>query len=90
MSGPENIPQHGFGENPIIGYLNMDDPEEKAWFEEMEEDKRRFREKYPTPESVASDYYEGYVDLSAVRANFSEEELAVVWKELERLKESEE
>jgi hypothetical protein len=90
MYGPESSPRHGFEENPVIGYLNLDNPEEKAWFEEMEEGKKEFRKKYPTPESAAEDYYNGYLSAGEVGAHFSDEELEKMQDEIKRLNNSKE
>lgn len=82
MFGPENMSPAEYNEL-LTDFKN--DPLEKEAFELGEKWKQEMREKYPTPESVAWHYRQGYYDLTEMKQIYTEEEIKRLFDECKKL-----
>lgn len=84
MFGPENF---NIPPNPVLGYLNPDDPEEKEMLDSIKAAQEEGRKRYPTPQSAAEDYRQGIWDIGYFQTFFSDDEVVELVAEAKKLNE---
>ncbi len=84
MFGPENMSSSESEEARLIQEFE-NDPFEKEAQEMGEKWRQELKERYPTPESAARDYREGYWTLQEMAEIFNEEEIEHMMEECRKL-----
>ncbi len=85
--------KEGLPEDPVIGHLDLNNPEERAYAAELDESKAELRretlEKYSTPEEAVEPYRQGEIELYELEVSYTPEEVQGILDECRKRNEAE-